>query len=215
MTNTASPQSPGAFQSVADSTALASLTIPLTLGTKVYNAAVAADFTLKVSTASLVTDSVVAVAGIDGLRWIIDQGGSGSIPLSELAAQDAHTFVMNATAGSASPTAADAITATAGLNVATTSLKGLLPNTGVPAGLLPGSLFKSFCSVGADASVTPTHIAATGVKIGDKVVMVANVTDAASSAAAFEATVTVADQIQQATTDLSAKTLVILVIAQS
>lgn len=85
----------------------------------------------------------------------------------------------------------------------------------VAPGGLPAALFKSFCSVGADASVTPTHIAATGVKVGDSVVMVANVTDAADSAADFEATVTVDDQIQQATTDLSAKTLVILVIAQS
>ena len=85
----------------------------------------------------------------------------------------------------------------------------------VAPGGLPATLFKSFCSLGADASGGATHITATGVKVGDSVVMVANVTDHVSSASHFEATVTVADQIQQADTNLSAKTLVILVIAQS
>lgn len=99
--------------------------------------------------------------------------------------------------------------------LATKTAAGLLPSTGVPVGLLPGSLFKSFCTLGADASGGATHITATGVKVGDKVVMVANVTDHASAAVDFEATVTVADQIQQTAANLSAKTLVILVIAQS
>ena len=83
-----------------------------------------------------------------------------------------------------------------------------------PASLTAG-LFKTFCLQGADASGGATHITATGVKIGDKVVMVADITDHNSQAGAFEVTVTVADQIQQATTNLSAKTLVIIVIAQS
>ena len=85
----------------------------------------------------------------------------------------------------------------------------------VKAGNLPATLFKSFCSLGADASGGATHIAAVGVKIGDTVVMVADVTDHSSVAADFEAVVTVADQIQQSAVNLSAKTLVILVIAQS
>lgn len=99
--------------------------------------------------------------------------------------------------------------------LATKATAGLLPSTGVPAGLLPAALFKSFCSLGADASGAPTHIAAVGAKVGDSVVMAANTTDHASAAADFEATVTVADQIQQTAVNLSAKTLVILVIAQS
>lgn len=82
-------------------------------------------------------------------------------------------------------------------------------------GNLSATLFKSFCSVGADASGGATHITATGVKVGDSVIMVANVTDHASAATSFEASVTVNDQIQQSATDLSAKTLVILVLAQS
>ena len=82
----------------------------------------------------------------------------------------------------------------------------------VAPGGLPASLFKSFCSLGADASGGATHITATGVKVGDKVVMVADVTDHISAAADFEATITVADQIQQSAVNLSAKTLVILVI---
>lgn len=94
-------------------------------------------------------------------------------------------------------------------------LRWLLVTGDVKAGNVPASLFKSFCSQGADASGGATHITATGVKIGDSVVMVANVTDHTSAAASFESTVTVADQIQQSITNLSAKTLVILVLAQS
>lgn len=85
----------------------------------------------------------------------------------------------------------------------------------VKPGNLPAALFKSFCLQGADASGGATHIAAVGVKVGDSVVMVANTTDHTNVAADFEATVTVADQIQQSAVNLSAKTLVILVIAQS
>lgn len=80
---------------------------------------------------------------------------------------------------------------------------------------LPAAAFLSFCSLGADASGGATHITATGVKIGDKVVMAADVTDHISVAGDFETTITVNDQIQQTSVNLSAKTLVILVLAQS
>jgi hypothetical protein len=85
----------------------------------------------------------------------------------------------------------------------------------VVPGNLPASLFKGFCSQGADASGGATHIAAVGVKVGDSVAYVLDITDHSSVAADFESTVTVADQIQQTSVNLSAKTLVILVIAQS
>lgn len=70
---TAVPESLGAGHVVADSTALAAYSPDtLTIGTKVFNQGVGGYFTLTVSTASLVTDSVVAVAGTNGARWILD-----------------------------------------------------------------------------------------------------------------------------------------------
>lgn len=72
--------------------------------------------------------------------------------------------------------------------------------------------FRSFCTLGNNGA---GHITATGVKVGDKVIMVADTTNHLSRASLFEATVTVNDQIQQTGTDLSAATLVILVLAQS
>lgn len=193
MTIGSDPNRIGATVSSEDATTLAALDATgFPPGTVVYVTSLASNFTLTISTASLVTNSVVAVSGIDGYRWIVNQG-AGTIPLTELASQADKTIVGNNSGGSASPTAL----------------------TTLPVSCLTAGNFHSFCSVGANASVTPTHIAAVGVKIGDKVIMIANVTDHASAAASFEATVTVTDQIQQATTDLSAKTLVILVVAQS
>jgi hypothetical protein len=81
-------------------------------------------------------------------------------------------------------------------------------------GFLQKTMIKPYCQVGADASGSATHITCTGVVPGDQVAAIFNVTDHAM-ATQFEKIVTVADQIQQATTDLSAKTLVILVFAQS
>ena len=141
---------------------------------------------------------------------------AATLALSKLATQGDSTVVgVPAGGGTESPIALSQAQLTALINVATGSLKGLLPSTGVPAGLLPASLFRAYCSLGADASGGATHIAATGVKVGDSVVLVANVTDHVSSAGSFESTVTVPDQIQQSAANLSAKTLVILVIAQS
>jgi hypothetical protein len=78
---------------------------------------------------------------------------------------------------------------------------------------LPAASFHSFCTQGNNGT---GHVTATGAKIGDKVIMAANVTDHVSAAASFEATVTVNDQIQQSSaSDLSAKTIVFLVLAES
>jgi len=99
---------------------------------------------------------------------------------------------------------------TAGRNLAVT---GTATFTGQAK--LPASSFHSFCTLGTDSSVTPSHITATGAKVGDKVIMVSDVTTHTSAAAHFESTVTVNDQIQQANTDLSGSTLVVLVLAQS
>jgi len=65
----------GTSLSVSDSTALAAFnTKGIQLGTRVFNIAVGAMFELSLSTASLVPDSVVAVLGIDGMRWLIRAG---------------------------------------------------------------------------------------------------------------------------------------------
>lgn len=56
----------------------------------------------------------------------------------------------------------------------------------------------------------------TGAKVGDKVVLLANVTDGSEGKAAFESTITVADQIQQSSaSDLSAKKFVVLLVVKS
>lgn len=56
----------------------------------------------------------------------------------------------------------------------------------------------------------------TGAKVGDKVVGVSNVTDHVTASASFESTITVADQIQQsAAVDLSAKTIIVVLVAKS
>jgi hypothetical protein len=61
----------GAALSVQDSTALAAYPVNgITLGTIIYNVAVAAPFMLQISSASLVTDQVVAVSGVSGARWV-------------------------------------------------------------------------------------------------------------------------------------------------
>jgi hypothetical protein len=56
----------------------------------------------------------------------------------------------------------------------------------------------------------------TGTKVGDKVIGILNLTDAAIGTSSFEATITVANQIQQSSaSDLSAKNLAVLLVAKS
>ena len=76
MAHESDPNRIGATIGVQDSALLAELDATgLTLGTVAYVTELASDFTLTLSTASLVTDQVVAVKGIDGYRWI--RGGGG------------------------------------------------------------------------------------------------------------------------------------------
>jgi hypothetical protein len=81
----------------------------------------------------------------------------------------------------------------------------------------------SFRTVGAAAPGTVVAGAAaagavtlTGAKIGDKVLALINLTDAADGSGSFEATITVADQIQQSSaSNLSTKKYLVLLLAQS
>jgi len=78
---------------------------------------------------------------------------------------------------------------------------------------LDPAAFKSFYFSGLAA---PGVIAAQGARVGDKVVDVESLTDLASAATSFEATISVANQIQQTdATDLSRKKFRVLAIAQS
>jgi len=72
----------------------------------------------------------------------------------------------------------------------------------------PGAVFTGLATAGA--------ITLTGTKIGDKVVLLTNLSDATDGSASFEATITVADQIQQtAASDLHTKKFSVLLLAQS
>ena len=112
----------------ADSDTLAAIEIPpgTSLGTKVFNVDVGSDFILTLSDAALDPDVIVAVAGYDGLRWIVnstsatvttdatlDGDGSSGDPLTVVSAPTADA-----------PT--DAATFTAALNAATSSASGLM-----------------------------------------------------------------------------------------
>ena len=78
---------------------------------------------------------------------------------------------------------------------------------------LDAAAFKSFYFAGLAA---PGAVATAGAKVGDKVVDVESLTDLASGAGSFEATISVAGQLQQTdATDLSKKKFRALVIAQS
>ena len=100
---------------------------------------------------------------------------------------------------------------------------------GVPP--VPQDIGSSFAAIGTQAgnltvaSLKTLFIAgrngigamtAAGIAIGDTIKLVADITDGTSIAASFEATATVADQIQQTgATDYSAKKLLVIAAANS
>lgn len=84
-----SGQAIGSAISVQDSATLAQVGIGgLTTGTQVWNQGVGAYFSLSVSSAALVTDQVVAVANVDGWRWLIQGTGISPAQTAKLAAVD-------------------------------------------------------------------------------------------------------------------------------
>lgn len=81
-----------------------------------------------------------------------------------------------------------------------------------------GGLIVGVVVAGADASMAPAAVAAVGFAIGDRVVAAIQITNAVASAdvtASFEATITVVDQIQQAITDLSADTHILVLVQRA
>lgn len=87
------------------------------------------------------------------------------------------------------------------------ALGRLLADGEVGAGLLTPYLSKVVSGVAAAGPVTLT-----GARVGDKVLGVANITDGADGASAFESTITVADQIQQSSaSDLHTKAYLVQV----
>lgn len=80
-------------------------------------------------------------------------------------------------------------------------------------GYIQASMFKPFCTQGHNGAGAVT---ATGATVGDQVIAINNITDHALANSSFEPVVTVNDQIQQTSaSDLSAKTLTILLASQS
>jgi hypothetical protein len=157
---------------------------------------------------------LMKVSDVDGsISFTTDVAITGKLKLNGVALTGDQTVVGTVQA-SVDVDAGRDVNATrdvvAGRNLAVT---GTSTFTGLAK--LPAASFHSFCSFGANASGGATHITATGVKIGDKVIMVNDVTNHTSRASVFESTVTVNDQIQQTSVDLSAAVLSILVLAQS
>lgn len=72
---------------VADSDELAALEVPRDIlpNARVFNVDVGADFLYTISTAALVPDEVVAVAGCDNARWIVSSLPDGSVVTASIA----------------------------------------------------------------------------------------------------------------------------------
>ncbi len=100
--------------SVVDSTALAALAVPENIepGTFIFNLDVDSLFVYTLSTASLVPDEVVAVAGVVGARWII-----------YVVADADHATTADSATTAAGPTNATTFTATLDVAIQPRSLK--------------------------------------------------------------------------------------------
>lgn len=89
-----------------------------------------------------------------------------------------------------------------------------IANDAVTAGKLADGVLKMLVFTGADASLAPAAATLTGAYVDDVIVGIVNLTDGASATATFEAAITVEDEIQQSASDLSAKTLLVILIAK-
>lgn len=78
--------------------------------------------------------------------------------------------------------------------------------------ILPGALTQKMVTGNNGAGACT----ATGLKVGDKIIGCMNLTDATDGTAAFEGTVTVADQLQQSSaSNYSAKKFIVTVLVRS
>lgn len=84
----------------------------------------------------------------------------------------------------------------------------------VTADKLAADIQRLLVFTGVDASEAAADATLTGAKAGDVVVGVVNLTDAAAATSLFETVISTDDKISQLSTDLSAKTLFVLLIAK-
>ena len=84
----------------------------------------------------------------------------------------------------------------------------------VTAPKLDDGVLKVLVFTGADASVEAAAATLTGAYVGDVVVSIVNLTDLADASAVFDGVITVEDEIQQSESNLSAKTLLVILIAK-
>lgn len=84
----------------------------------------------------------------------------------------------------------------------------------VTAPKLADGVLKVLVFTGVDASAEAAAATLTGAYVGDVVAGVVNLTDGASATAVFESAIAVEDEIQQSESNLSAKTLLIVLVAK-
>jgi hypothetical protein len=136
---------------------------------------------------------------------------AGSIVAADIAADAVTTAkILNANV-TAAKLASDAVETAKikDLNVTT----GKLAANAVTGPKLASGAFLSTVVTGHNGAGACTL---TGAKIGDKVLMNVNISDATDAQADFEATITVVDQIQQSSaSDLSTKKFAVLLLVQS
>jgi hypothetical protein len=79
---------------------------------------------------------------------------------------------------------------------------------------IAASALKLLVFTGIDASGAPALATLTGAAVGDAVVGAVNLTDGSSATASFETTISTINKINQLSSNLSAKTLLVLLITK-
>lgn len=138
----------------------------------------------------------ISAAGL-GAAAITD----GSVTLAKLANMATASVYYRKTAQAGAPEVNTLATLRADMMTAGTVTATMLANSAIS--------MKAFLGVNATGGAAPATL--TGAKVGDIVIGVINLTDGAGSTV-FESMITMPDQIQQASANLSAKTLFCILI---